>query len=165
MPSGSARQPPDADAVSAALVEMRAVYAELAARPVDRQCTGRAGCCQFRLTGKTPQLTRGEALVLAAGWKASGRKSVPDRADGACPLLDTQDRCLVYASRPFGCRTHFCAAAGGPLARSGLIDLIRRLEKVDESLHGDGPKPLGQALAEALAVDTSKRARSVKNRR
>ena len=164
MPGPASRQPPDDDTLSAALAETRAVYAELASRPVDRGCTGRAECCHFRLTGRTPQLTRGEALVLAAGWKASGRKSLPDRADGACPLLDPQNRCLVYAARPFGCRTHFCAAAGGPLARPTVIDLIRRLEKVDESLRGDGPKPLGQALREALAVDTSRRGRSGKNR-
>jgi hypothetical protein len=31
------------------------------------------------------------------------------------------------------------------------VDLIRRLEIVDERLGGDGPKPLAQALQEAMA--------------
>ena len=60
-------------------------------------------------------------------------------------------RCLIYADRPFGCRTHFCAAAGGPYARSQVLDLIRRLEVVDQRLGGDGPRKIESALAAALA--------------
>ena len=60
-------------------------------------------------------------------------------------------KCLIYADRPFGCRTHFCRAAGGPYARRDVLDLIRRLEAVDESLGElDGPKPFLSAL-EAVA--------------
>lgn len=51
----------------AALTEVRAIYDELARRPVERHCVSQATCCHFRLTGKVPYLTRGEALVLAAG--------------------------------------------------------------------------------------------------
>ncbi len=129
--------------------EVRDVYAELALRPVVRGCTGRAECCQFRLTGKVPHLTRGEALVLARGLRAAGRTRPVDRADGACPLLGPDLRCQAYDHRPFGCRTHFCAAAGGPFARKEVIDLIHRLETLDERLGGDGSKPLPQALREA----------------
>lgn len=134
-----------------ALAEVRAVYEETHRRTPPRECQGRAGCCHFRLTGKTPQLTRGEALVLAKGVRASGRGRPPERADGACPLLGNDARCLVYEHRPFGCRTHFCAPAGGPYARRDVIDLIHRLEAVDERLGGDGSKPLAQALREAMA--------------
>jgi len=58
--------------------------------------------------------------------------------------------CLIYADRPFGCRTHFCAAAGGPVARRDVLDLIRRLEDVDLALNGNGPRPLQSTVADAL---------------
>ncbi len=59
--------------------------------------------------------------------------------------------CLIYAARPFGCRTHFCAAAGGPLARRDVRDLIQRLEAVDAHLGGDGARKLPGAVSAALA--------------
>ena len=134
-----------------ALAEVRAVYAELAKRPVTRNCVTRTECCQFQLTGLTPQLTKGEALVAAKGFRATGRKEFPEADDGACPLLKRETgRCMIYADRPFGCRTHFCAAAGGPYARKEVIDLIRRLEEVDRQLSGDGPRKLQAAVADAL---------------
>jgi len=134
-----------------ALAEVRAVYAELAKRPVTRNCVARTECCQFQLTGLTPQLTKGEALVAAKGFRATGRKEFPEADDGACPLLKRETgRCMIYADRPFGCRTHFCAAAGGPYARKEVIDLIRRLEEVDRQLSGDGPRKLQAAVADAL---------------
>jgi len=142
---------PLAEAKAAALAEVRAVYAELARRPVQRDCTLLTECCQFKITGLTPYLTKGEALVAARGVRAAGRKQLPERADGACPLLHPQTgRCRIYAERPFGCRTHFCPAAGGPYARTEVIDLIRRLEAVDATLGGNGPRMLPGAVADAL---------------
>jgi Fe-S-cluster containining protein len=65
--------------------------------------------------------------------------------------LDAQTGdCLIYDSRPFGCRTHFCVAAGGPYARREVIDLIRRLEAIDEALGGTGPRLLPNAISDAL---------------
>ena len=94
-----------------AAAEVRKVYAGLASRPVTRHCTLRGECCRFLLTGKTPYLTAGEALVAAQALKATGRRSLPVSKDGACPLLDSANaKCLIYDSRPFGCRTHFCPA-------------------------------------------------------
>ena len=134
-----------------AIGEVRAVYAELAKRPLERSCQSRTECCQFQLTGLTPQLTKGEALVAAKGFRASGRKELPEFTDGVCPLLKRETgRCLIYADRPFGCRTHFCAAAGGPYARREVLDLIRRLEDVDRKLGGDGPRKIQAAVADAL---------------
>ena len=134
-----------------ALAEVRAVYAELAKRPATRNCVARTECCQFQLTGLTPQLTKGEALVAAKGFRATGRKEFPEDEDGSCPLLKRETgRCMIYADRPFGCRTHFCAAAGGPYARKEVIDLIRRLEEVDRQLSGDGPRKIQAAVADAL---------------
>lgn len=128
-----------------------AIYAELAARPIDRACTRIAECCHFRLTGRTPFLTKGEALTAAKALRASGRSKMPVRGDGACPLLHAEaGKCLIYESRPFGCRTHFCAAAGGPYARREVIDLIRRLEDLDTALGGEGALPLPLALDRAM---------------
>ncbi|MGC1480310.1 MAG: YkgJ family cysteine cluster protein [Chthoniobacterales bacterium] len=136
---------------AAALAEVRSIYADLAARPVTRACTLRTECCHFKLTGRTPLLTTGEARLAAKALRATGRRALPDRTDGACPLLDEKTaRCLIYDGRPFGCRTHYCAAAGGPTARRDVLDLIRRLEAVDESLGGDGPHPIGSAVTRAL---------------
>lgn len=134
-----------------AIATTRAIYAELAARPIERACTLRTECCHFQLTGRTPFLTKGEALTAARALRATGRKGLPERADGACPLLDASTgRCLIYESRPFGCRTHFCAAAGGPYARREVVDLIHRLEALDTALGGEGALPLGAAVERAL---------------
>ena len=136
---------------AAFLEEMRSVYEELARRPVHRNCLRRTECCQFQLTGKIPQLTRGEALLAAQAFRATGRKTLPPRPDGACPMLQAgTGKCLIYEARPFGCRTHFCQNAGGPIERHEVLPLIRRLEKMDRELGGDGPHPLPQSVAQAL---------------
>lgn len=128
-------------------------------RPLPRQCEGRAECCRFRLTGKTPMVTLGEAITAAAGWKAAGRKGIapgPARGggpescgDGACPFLAGDGRCANYKHRPLGCRTHFCQPAGGPYPRQHVVDAIRALEELDEALGGDGPRPLPAAAGSA----------------
>ena len=134
-----------------ALDEVRNVYVDLAQRPIERNCLRRTECCHFKLTGCTPYLTKGEAFLAAKALRASGRKSLPQNADGSCPMLERETgNCLIYKARPFGCRTHFCAAAGGPIARRDVIDLIRRLEHVDLALNGNGPRILQNAVAEAL---------------
>ena len=67
-------------------------------------------------------------------------------------LHSATGNCLIYNDRPFGCRTHFCAAAGGTIPRREVIDLIRRLEKIDSDLGGDGPHTLPNAVADALKI-------------
>jgi Fe-S-cluster containining protein len=134
-----------------ALEEVRAVYRELETRPIERACTRQTECCHFKLTGRTPQLTKGEAILAAKALRASGRKAMPERDDGACPMLRENGACMIYEDRPFGCRTHFCAAAGGPYARTEVLDLIRRLEAVDAKLSGDGPRALQVAVAAELS--------------
>lgn len=131
--------------------EVRAVYTEVEARKPERNCQLRTECCQFKLTGATPLVTRGEALLLAQGFKAAGRKELPEKEDGSCPLLKADGKCMAYAERPFGCRTHFCDAAGGPYERRTVLDLIRRLEVLDAISGGDGPHPLEYSLKQALA--------------
>lgn len=65
-------------------------------------------------------------------------------------LSSDTGRCIIYADRPFGCRTHYCGPAGGPLARADVIDLIHRLEKIDADLGGDGAHILPTAVELAL---------------
>ena len=133
------------------LDEVRRVYADLVARPVDRNCVRLKECCHFKLTGRTPYLTKGEALLAAQALRATGRTQLPKNSSGSCPLLnEATGNCLIYEARPFGCRTHFCAAAGGAYSRREVIDLIRRLEAVDETLGGSGPRLLQNAIANEL---------------
>ncbi len=139
------------DSEKAVAAEVRSIYAELAARPIERNCTRVQECCRFKLTGRTPYLTKGEALLAARALRASGRKGLPVVNDGSCPLLDrATGNCLIYEDRPFGCRTHFCAAAGGPYARREVSDLIQRLEAIDSRLGGNGASALPHALTAAL---------------
>lgn len=139
--------------MDAVLHEVRRVYADLAARPIDRNCVRVKECCHFKLTRRTPYLTKGEALLAAKALRATGRTQLPTSPTGACPMLEiATGNCLIYEARPFGCRTHFCAAAGGPYSRREVIDLIRRLEAVDESLDGSGPRLLENAIADALKM-------------
>lgn len=139
------------ETIATTLAEVRAIYQELAKRPVQRNCIARTECCRFQLTGRVPHLTRGEALLAAKAFRASGRRDLPATNDGTCPLLHRQTgRCLIYADRPFACRTHFCDAAGGPYSRKEVVDLIRRLEDLDHRLRGDGSRNIFVAVAEAL---------------
>lgn len=132
---------------------VRQIYRDLEARPIERDCRLRTQCCHFRLTGKIPYLTRGEALVAARAWRASGRRTLPEKSDGSCPLLDPgSGRCRIYDDRPFGCRTHFCSAAGGPYPRDAVVDLIRRLEAIDRDWGGRGAQSLPVALRDALEI-------------
>jgi Fe-S-cluster containining protein len=135
-----------------AVARVSAVYEELDKRPVERDCVRRTECCRFRLTGKTPYLTAGEALVLAEALRAAGKGRMMEPADGSCPVLNPKTGgCEAYAARPFSCRTHFCAAAGGPYSRREVVDLIRKLEDVDTALLGNGAQTLPTALKEALS--------------
>lgn len=133
------------------LGEVRRVYQALAERPVERNCQRRTECCQFTLTGLTPYLTKGEALLAAHALRASGRKNLPHETEGTCPLLDLPTgKCLIYAERPFACRTHYCAGAGGPIERRAVVDLIHRLEIIDAQLGGNGARKLPVAVRDAL---------------
>lgn len=152
MRSSSSSQPhkrSSATDIIAALAETQAIYRELEHRPAQRDCQGRAECCQFGLTGKTPYLTKSEALLAAKGWRASGRRDLPTPADGSCPFM-RNGRCQIYQHRPFACRTHFCNAAGGLLPRVTVRDLIQRLETLDAQLGGTGAIHLPLALRQAM---------------
>jgi Fe-S-cluster containining protein len=112
----------------------------------------RTECCHFRITGRAPLVTKVEALFAAKGVRASGKKKLVPHPEDACPCLGKNGRCTIYAHRPFGCRTHFCAPAGGPYPRRQVQDLIQRMEALDEGLgNREGSRPFEAALADALA--------------
>jgi len=146
----------DAESLRGALRAVERVYADVDALPVERNCVARTRCCRFRLTGRTPMLTLGEALVAARAVRAGGRREVPESADpasGRCPLLGSGDRCTIYAARPLGCRTHFCGEAGGPVPRRAVAGMIRQLEEIEEGLRGRvEPRPLADAVGEACGL-------------
>ena len=96
-------------------------------------------------------------MVAAKALRAAGRPKLPERSDGACPLLTSMGKCMIYEARPFGCRTHFCAAAGGPYARREVLDLIRRLEVVDFETGGAGPLPLPTAMKQIMSEELPRR--------
>ncbi len=134
-----------------AIAQVRQIYRELNERPIERNCSRLKECCHFRLTGRTPYLTKGEALVAAKALRAAGRKKLPQKPTGVCPMLNERNgNCLIYHDRPFGCRTHFCAAAGGPYARCEVADLIQRLDRVDSELGGRGASALPHTVSKAL---------------
>ncbi|MBI4613261.1 MAG: YkgJ family cysteine cluster protein [Planctomycetes bacterium] len=150
---------------SGALEEVLAVYRDLDARPVERACVRRGECCHFEITGRTPAVTLGEALLVARAVRAQGKTRLAEEPGGRCPLLlEGQEAggglaCAAYEARPFGCRTHFCRAAGGPIPRRNLLDLIRRLEALDRALGGDGPHDLSLAVARAMEEPGTRRGR------
>lgn len=146
----SKRRGETSDAVDAIRAVME-IYAEWERRPIQRNCSGIADCCRFKLAGHTPYLTKGEALVAAKAWKAAGRREVVVPPDGSCPFLHPLNgRCRIYQGRPFGCRTHFCDAAGGPAHRNEVRDLIHRLEEIDKHLGGNGGVSLPVAVSQAM---------------
>jgi uncharacterized protein len=133
--------------------QVTAVYEKLEGRRIERDCRARTTCCRFRLTGEVPYLTRGEALVAARAWRATGRKVLPGEkeSEGNCPFLDLSNgHCRIYRQRPFPCRTHFCSSAGGPYRRSEVSDLIRELEEIDRAIGGEG---IGRGLRMAVTAE------------
>src|SRR5438045_9217709 len=88
--------------LQAALADVRQVYFDLAQRPIERNCVRKTECCHSKLTGRAPCLTKGEAIVAAKAFRATGRKSLPENADGSCPMLQRETgNCLIYEDRPF----------------------------------------------------------------
>lgn len=165
--SSIARDPRVAEA-AAALAALRALYAEVDALAEGWSCDASTDCCRFGVTGREPYPTAIERAELERAVRARGglpkRRSLPvvggaggggrgGEDERRCALLSDEGRCLVYASRPFGCRTFFCERATGPagegarelprreiarLARA-ILDLSERFAPADP-----GPRPLSR---------------------
>jgi len=84
----------------AALAEVRAVYAELAKRPIQRQCELRTECCQFQITGLTPQLTKGEAMLAAKAFRATGRKNISRARRWGVSAFKTRNGAMPHLCGP-----------------------------------------------------------------
>ena len=114
------------------LAELRALYARIDRELEGWSCDASTDCCRFGVTGREPYPTAVEVAELERAVRARGglpkRRALPlatrgSRDERRCALLSDDGRCLVYASRPFGCRTFFCERARGPVgerADSGL---------------------------------------------
>jgi Fe-S-cluster containining protein len=96
-------------------------------------CPSTAGCCHFERTGREPSVTEAEWELLEREIARQGRKCSSLRTDGACPFLSPEDRCLVYAVRPLGCRTYYCHLATGPSAIPRFTPAIQQLETSSSS--------------------------------
>jgi Fe-S-cluster containining protein len=145
---------------TSALENLRGVYAEVDGLLEGWTCDSSTDCCRFGVTGREPYPTSVEIAELERGVRARGglpkRRSLPHVDERRCALLSDEGKCLVYASRPFGCRTFFCERARGPAgepARSGpkaeiarlgraVADLAARFDPADP-----GPRPLSKVTA------------------
>lgn len=117
------------------------------------RCPATAECCRLAVTGRQPWLWPSEWLLLEERLRRDNRPVPTARADGACPLLGPDQRCTVYADRPFGCRTFFCSRAVGPqaLPTAGTDALLKRLAALNLELDPDAaPRPLLERLERAL---------------
>jgi Fe-S-cluster containining protein len=168
--------PQSPEASSTALrLELRALYAEADAALEGWACECSGGgrgaprCCRFATTGREPYPTVIELLevqhaISAAGLARRSRRTLP-LVDGACPLLSESGRCLIYASRPFGCRTFFCTSAEGPqgprskLPRDTIHWIARRIADLSARFdpRDPQPRPFRKALATILAAAGSSR--------
>lgn len=161
MARGPARKSSDGDELAA----LRAVYAQVDALLEGWSCDASTDCCRFGVTGREPYPSAVEIAELERAVRARGglpkRRSLPTVSargedERRCALLSDEGKCLVYASRPFGCRTFFCERGSGPAgegARAMPKNEITRLARAVTDLSarfapGDaGPRPLSRVTA------------------
>ncbi|MBI4878218.1 MAG: hypothetical protein HY812_00960 [Planctomycetes bacterium] len=93
------------DSLERALADLRALYAELALE-IERagvRCALRGACCDFASAAHVLFAT---SLEVEHARRNGGAAPAP-AAPSACPF-HVQDRCLLRAGRPLGCRVYFC---------------------------------------------------------
>jgi uncharacterized protein len=141
--------------VAAHLEQLRVLYAKIDAALQGWGCDASTDCCRFGVTGREPYPTAVELAELDRAVRARGglpkRRSLPiaspiasrggrgrshrsdqdenerAREERRCALLGDDGRCLVYAARPFGCRTFFCERARGPVGERADAALPREI--------------------------------------
>ena len=150
----------DGDERKHVLAELRALYARIDAALDGWACDASTDCCRFGVTGREPYPTAVEVAELERAVKARGglkkRRTLPVAGERRCALLGDDNRCSVYASRPFGCRTFFCDRARSPVGEGAkalpksviaevsraIADLSTRFEPRDP-----GPRPLSRVTS------------------
>jgi Fe-S-cluster containining protein len=142
----------------AALTELRALYARIDRELHGWGCDASTDCCRFGVTGREPYPTAVEIAELERAVRARGglpkRRSLPQSDERRCDLLGDDGRCLVYASRPFGCRTFFCERGHGPvgeradkgLPRGPIAEVGRDIAALSDRFApaDPGPRPLSR---------------------
>ncbi|HVH46249.1 MAG TPA: hypothetical protein VM925_28105 [Labilithrix sp.] len=150
------------------LQQLRGLYAKVDDALRGWACDASTDCCRFGVTGREPYPTAIEVAELDRAVRARGglpkRRSLPltssrssdreARDERRCALLGDDGRCLVYASRPFGCRTFFCERARGPvgersdsgLPRETIAEVARDIAALSARFApvDPGPRPLSR---------------------
>lgn len=145
------KAPSELSSAVAELRALRALYAQADALFAGWSCETSTDCCRFGVTGREPYPTAIELAELQNAVRARGglpkRRTLPLADERRCDLLGDDGRCLVYASRPFGCRTFFCDRAEGPAVPRAEIQRLSR-EIADLSTRfapaDPGPRPLSK---------------------
>jgi hypothetical protein len=159
--------------------ELRELYARVDALYADWSCPSSSDCCRFGITGRQPFVTalelsairhalerRGDAIESqgrpprqTSAIESPRRRGLPVAHDAShervCPLLDHEQRCSVYADRPFGCRSYYCgrAARGDGPAPDELRALLEELQSLAAryEVGGEHARPLLDMLERGFA--------------
>jgi hypothetical protein len=162
--------PPPAWTDRAERGELLALYAEADALLAGWTCACSTsteeppGCCDIGVIGREPYPTAVEVAEVKHAMRhcaATVRdpRRLPLARSRPCPLLSTDGRCRVYASRPLGCRTFFCDDASAPSGRRGKARNVRTVRNAlneigrriaDLSARFDPRDPLPRSLVNAL---------------
>jgi Fe-S-cluster containining protein len=142
------------------LDELSVLYQQAEAAYAGSSCPASTECCRFGVTGREPYVTSIEVAAIERavrrrGGSLSAKKRAlplspnPDR-ERVCAFLDVSGRCAIYESRPFGCRTFFCARAAlaremDAAERRELVNRLRGLAARHEP-GGDAPRPLSKVF-------------------
>jgi Fe-S-cluster containining protein len=156
------RRDPRVEEEKALLGELKALYLEVDEKHRGWSCPASTECCRFGITGREPYITSIEELALRRAIAAVGgsralaakRPKLPLAEERRCPALGADGRCVVYSSRPLGCRTFFCdrAEPGERVTQRDLNELVRRVQAIAarHASEGDRGRPLTRALADLL---------------
>ena len=141
-----------------ARTELLALYKETDALMAPFSCPASTDCCRFAVTGREPYPHAVEmAEVLDAARAVAAPKKtklavIESDRERRCTFLSDRGRCVVYASRPFGCRTYFCEKIeGGKLPRDAIQSIARRIADLSARAfpRDPGPRALTRALERA----------------
>jgi Fe-S-cluster containining protein len=161
------------------LDELRALYTEVDTLLSGWACDASTDCCRFGVTGREPYPTAIEQAEVERAVRARGglpkRRSLPTVRGGrgldesrTCALLSDEGKCVVYTSRPFGCRTFFCERAHGPageaprhLPKAAISSIARAIADLSERFApaDPGPRPMSKFTSAWASRPTSQQRR------